>query len=210
MAKIPTTRREKFQKICDELGWCKSRKPSCDPASFGVVFSRFGECSSMLQPWTRFREVNQSSARFDLDMMRICVDLAHKASLKGEIPVGALIVRDGQILAQNHNRCEENHDPTAHAERLVLTEAGHVLNDWRLEACTLYVTLEPCLMCAGATVLSRIDRLVFGAFDTKAGACQSLYRITDDPRLNHRVQVNAAVMGDVCGTILTDFFRQKR
>lgn len=142
--------------------------------------------------------------------MAVCIDLAHQAALLGEIPVGALLVSDGQILAQGHNLCEQDHDPTAHAERLIITAASRSRRSWRLDGCTLYSTLEPCIMCAGAIVQGRIDRLVYGASDLKAGACRSLYRLADDPRLNHRVQITTGILAQPCGKLLTHFFAQQR
>ncbi len=142
--------------------------------------------------------------------MRRALELAQEARNLGEVPVGALVVRGGRILSQAHNLRETLRDPTAHAERLALTWAGRALGTWRLDDCVLYVTLEPCAMCAGAIVLSRIARLVYGATDPKAGACQSLYRLVSDPRLNHRVEVTAGVLAAECGEILTDFFQERR
>ena len=147
---------------------------------------------------------------FDLAMMAICLDLARQAAARGEVPVGALITCNGQILAQGHNRCETHHDPTAHAERLVLTAAGRSRGTWRLDGCTLYATLEPCSMCAGAIVLSRLDRLVYGAADPKAGACRSLYRLADDPRLNHRVLITPGIMAESSAALLKSFFQDRR
>ncbi len=137
-------------------------------------------------------------------------ELARQAALLGEVPVGSLIVRDGKILSQAFNLRETLHDPTAHAERLAITMAGGVLRTWRLENCTLYVTLEPCPMCAGAIVQSRIARVVYGAKDPKAGACDTLYRLVSDPRLNHRALVTAGVMERECGEILSLFFQDRR
>ncbi len=128
----------------------------------------------------------------------------------GEVPVGAVIVRGDQVLAQAFNLRETLQDPTAHAERLALASAGQSLGTWHLEDCTLYVTLEPCAMCAGAIVLSRISRVVFGANDPKAGACVSLYQIASDPRLNHRAEITGGVLATECGEILTEFFQQRR
>lgn len=142
--------------------------------------------------------------------MRIALCLAQEASSLGEVPVGALVVSEGRIVSQAYNLRETFNDPTAHAERLALTLAGRVLNSWRLSGCTLYVTLEPCAMCAGALVLSRIDRVVFGAFDRKAGACQSLYRLTSDRRFNHRPIVHSGVLGEECSEVLRKFFHERR
>ena len=146
----------------------------------------------------------------DVDMMRRCLELAREAAERGEVPVGALIRRDGRIVAEASNRREADADPTAHAERLALTIAGRALGTWRLEGCTLYATLEPCPMCAGAIVQARIARVVYGAADPKAGACRSLYRLADDPRLNHRAAIEGGVLAAECGAILSTFFASRR
>ena len=135
----------------------------------------------------------------DVEMMGRALALAREASTLGEVPVGALVVLEGRIISQAYNLRETLHDPTAHAERLALTLAGRALGSWRLDRCTLYVTLEPCPMCAGAIGLSRIERLVYGAADWKAGACRSVYRLVDDPRLNHRVhQTEGSILAEDC------------
>lgn len=146
----------------------------------------------------------------DRAMMARALEMARTARDMGEVPVGAVVVRSGQILSQAFNLRETLRDPTAHAERLALTWAGREVGSWRLDGCVLYVTLEPCAMCAGAIVLSRIDRLVYGAKDPKAGACESLYRLTSDPRLNHRPAVTAGVLAAECGEILKEFFQERR
>lgn len=143
-------------------------------------------------------------------MMGRALELAREARAMGEVPVGALVVFEGRIVSQAYNLRETLRDPTAHAERLALTLAGRSLGRWRLDGCTLYVTLEPCPMCAGAIGLSRIDRLVYGAFDPKAGACRSLYRLADDPRLNHRVRQTSGVLAEACGALLSEFFANRR
>ena len=142
--------------------------------------------------------------------MRRALILAREALDLGEIPVGAVIVRDGVILSQAYNLRETLRDPTAHAERLALTLAGRSLGTWKLERCTLYVTLEPCPMCAGAIVQARVRRIIYGAADPKAGACSSLYRLADDPRLNHRAEVYGGVLAEECGALLSQFFRNRR
>lgn len=147
----------------------------------------------------------------DEHWMKQALKLAQEAIFMGETPIGAVIInKDGKLLAQAYNLRETLEDPTAHAERIALSLAGRALGTWRLEDCTLYVTLEPCAMCAGAIVLSRIKRVVYGATDPKAGACQSLYQITADPRLNHRPLMVGGVLAEECGQILRDFFRSKR
>ena len=142
--------------------------------------------------------------------MRIALDLAREASALGEIPVGALVVRDGRIVSQAFNLRETLRDPTAHAERLAMTLAGQALRTWRLVGCSLYATLEPCPMCAGAIVQARVSRVVYGAPDPKAGACDSLYRLVADPRLNHRAEITRGVLAEECGTLLSTFFQSRR
>ena len=127
-----------------------------------------------------------------------------------EVPVGAVIAHNGRVIARAHNQRELLGDPTAHAEMIAITQAAEHVGNWRLEDCTLYVTLEPCAMCAGAVVLARLPRLVFGARDPKAGAVGSVYDIPRDPRLNHTVDVTAGVLEQECSDILSRFFRTKR
>jgi tRNA(adenine34) deaminase len=152
----------------------------------------------------------EESRQQDLAMMERALGLAREAAALGEIPVGAVVARDGEVVAQAYNLRETQHDPTAHAERVALTLAGRALGRWRLDDCTIYVTLEPCVMCAGAIVQGRIARLVYGAVDAKAGACRSLYRLTDDRRLNHRVAVTTGLLEAECGEILSLFFHERR
>ena len=146
----------------------------------------------------------------DIAMMRRAMDLAREAAAIGEIPVGAVVVHGNRVVSQAHNLRETLNDPTAHAERLALDLAGRSLGSWRLDGCTLYVTLEPCPMCAGAIALSRMGRLVYGAADPKAGACRSLYRLVDDPRSNHRVHQTTGVLAEECGALLSEFFSVRR
>lgn len=142
--------------------------------------------------------------------MRLALEQAEAAAEADEAPVGALIVADGRVLAAARNEREALRDPTAHAEMIAITQAASALQSWRLENCTLYVTLEPCPMCAGAIVLARIPRVVFGALDPKGGAVRSLYRLLEDSRLNHRVEVVEGVLSEPCGLVLSEFFRGKR
>jgi tRNA(adenine34) deaminase len=142
--------------------------------------------------------------------MQEAISEAHLASAHGDVPIGAVVVRDEHIVGRGHNRREVDQDPTAHAEILALREAAHAVGSWRLDGCTLFVTLEPCTMCAGALVLARLPRLVFGADDPKAGAVGALYDIPRDPRLNHNVEVVRGVDADVCGDLLREFFRARR
>ena len=156
------------------------------------------------------REPGSGDELTDLSLMARAIELAREARNLGEVPVGALVVRSGRVLAQAHNLRETLNDPTAHAERLALEWAGRAIGTWRLENCVLYVTLEPCVMCAGAIVLSRIKRLVYGASDPKAGGCASLYQVLSDPRLNHRCEITAGVLAQECGEVLKEFFQERR
>lgn len=146
----------------------------------------------------------------DEQFMARALTLAQQAAVLGEVPVGALIVRHGQILAAAHNQREQLQDATAHAEMLAIRQACALLGGWRLGAATIYVTLEPCPMCAGALVQARIERLVFGAADPKAGSAGSLYDLVRDRRFNHRLEVTAGVLEAECAALLQDFFRQRR
>ena len=143
-------------------------------------------------------------------MMGHALDLARAAALQGEIPVGAVIFRGSQVVGTGGNRREADDDPTAHAEIVALRQAGQALHSWRLDDCTLVVTLEPCPMCAGALVNARIGRLVYGLTDPKAGAAGTLYQIPSDPRLNHRMAVTAGVREDECRDLLQTFFQARR
>ena len=142
--------------------------------------------------------------------MQHALQQAQAAAAQDEVPVGAIIVHNHQIIAAAHNQREQLHDPTAHAEMIAITQAAEALGDWRLENCTLYVTLEPCCMCAGAIVQSRIPLVVYGASDPKGGAAESLYQLLNDDRLNHQCDVVSKVMYEPCSKILTEFFRRQR
>jgi tRNA(adenine34) deaminase len=143
--------------------------------------------------------------------MEMALAEAGLAQDEDEVPVGAVIVslREG-VIAQAHNQREQLRDPTAHAEMIAITQAANALQSWRLEECALYVTLEPCPMCAGAIVQARLPLVVYGCTDPKAGACHTLYQITGDVRLNHRAQVVGGVLSERCATVLSDFFAAKR
>src|SRR5262249_34368209 len=148
---------------------------------------------------------------FHIAHMEMALEEAQRAADEDEVPIGAVIVSlQRGIIARAHNQRELLHDPTAHAEMIAITQAAEALRSWRLENCVLYVTLEPCPMCAGAIVQARLPLVVYGAVDPKAGACDTLYRITADPRLNHRAQVVSGVLADRCAAVLSDFFAQKR
>jgi len=135
---------------------------------------------------------------------------ARAALEQDEVPVGCVVVHEGRLVGRAHNQREILADPTAHAEMIAITQAAEAVGSWRLGGCTLYVTLEPCAMCTGAMVLARIDRLVYGAADPKAGAVESVFRLLDEPRLNHRVETSGGVLAEECGGLLTEFFRSKR
>ena len=142
--------------------------------------------------------------------MRLAMELAAEAGRRGDVPIGAVIVREGKIVGTGFNTREHEHDPTGHAEVVAMREACRLAQRWRLDGATLYVTLEPCPMCAGALVNTRIARLVYGAHDPKAGAVRSLYQLCEDPRLNHRLEVHGGLMADECAQLLKDFFRAAR
>jgi tRNA(adenine34) deaminase len=160
-----------------------------------------------------------AESQFDLPhehYMQQALREAEAAGAKDEVPIGCVIVHHDpagggdRLIGTAHNQREQLRDPTAHAEMLAITQAAEARGNWRLENCTLYVTLEPCPMCAGAIVLARIPRVVFGAPDPKAGAARTLYRLLDDPRLNHRAEVVAGVLAEPCGRILSEFFARRR
>ena len=142
--------------------------------------------------------------------MGLALDEGATAVLHGDVPVGAVVLRDGEVIAQRHNERERTGDPTAHAEILALRDAAEVVGSWRLEGTTLVVTVEPCPMCAGALVAARVDHVVFGAADPKAGACGSLYNLCADPRLNHEVGVTAGLRAEEASALITGFFEELR
>jgi tRNA(adenine34) deaminase len=146
----------------------------------------------------------------DYDFMKIALTEAEDAYRRGEVPVGAVLVREGNILAQAHNSPIANNDPSAHAEMLVLRQAAEKIGNYRLAGTELYVTLEPCIMCAGALVHARLSRVIFGARDPKCGAVVSLYNILDDKRLNHQVRITEGILSQECGEIMSRFFQEKR
>ena len=149
-------------------------------------------------------------AGLDEKYMSLALEQARMAFQRGEIPIGAVLVREGVVIAADHNRREELRDATAHAEVLALRRGGELLGGWRLPGCTLYVTVEPCPMCAGALVQARVERLVYGAADPKGGAAGTLYDIVRDPRLNHRLEVTAGVLASECGLLMQLFFQARR
>jgi tRNA(adenine34) deaminase len=142
--------------------------------------------------------------------MRMALTQAEAALAENEVPVGAIIVHGERVIAAAYNQREQLHDPTAHAEMIAITQAAEALGSWRLEGCTLYVTLEPCPMCAGAIVQARIPLVVYGASDPKAGAVQTLFQLLTDRRLNHQSQIVSGVLAEQCGRMLTQFFAEQR
>lgn len=146
----------------------------------------------------------------DQMLMQQALQLAYQAADSGEVPVGCVILCGDRIVAAAHNQREQLNDPTAHAEMIAITQAAEAISSWRLEGCTLYVTLEPCPMCAGAILQARIPRVVFGAFDPKAGVAGSLMNLLQDARFNHRCEVTGNVLSDRCGNVLSEFFARKR
>ena len=144
------------------------------------------------------------------EFMAEAIAEAKKAAGRGEVPVGAVIEKGGVIIGRGHNQTESSKDPTAHAEILAIREAAKALGGWRLLGCSLYVTCEPCAMCAGAMVLARIDKVVIGAADPKSGACGSVFNIVQEPRLNHFISIETGVMRQECEGMLKDFFRLRR
>lgn len=146
----------------------------------------------------------------DEDYMRLALEEAAAAAAEGEVPIGAVVVCDGEAVARAHNRREIDHDPSAHAEFAAMVAASQALGRWRLTGCTVYVTLEPCLMCAGLMVNARIDRCVYGAADPKGGALGTLFDVSHDERLNHEFEVVSGVLEDECAEQLRSFFKQRR
>lgn len=142
--------------------------------------------------------------------MQAAFEEAKKAAAMGEVPIGAVIVRDGEIIARGHNRTETDRDPTAHAEMIAIREAARVLGGWRLLRCQMFVTTEPCSMCAGAIVWARIEKLYIGTMDPKSGACGSVFNIPQDSRLNHFTEIETGLMQEECSCLMKDFFKQLR
>jgi len=154
--------------------------------------------------------MDETVRNLDERFMKLAIEQARIAEDNGDIPIGAVIILENKIIAKAYNQREQLADPTAHAEIIALTQAAAALENWHLNGCTMYVTLEPCPMCAGALVLSRMDRLVYGCDDPKSGACGSLYNIVADERLNHRLKVTAGVLVEQCKEQLQNFFQQRR
>src|SRR4030065_857030 len=154
--------------------------------------------------------MNEMPNKSDKELMQIAIKEAQIAEENGDVPIGAVIVYQNQIIGRAYNQREQLQDPTAHAEIIALTQAAAFIESWRLHGCTMYVTLEPCTMCAGAMVLARIERLVHGCDDAKTGAVKSLYHIVTDPRLNHIINVTSGVLAEECSALLQHFFRRRR
>src|SRR5262249_29475276 len=154
-----------------------------------------------------FPEVSRHPANMHDHFMRLALAEAESALAENEVPIGAVIVHEDRVIASAHNQREQLRDPTAHAEMIAITQAAQALGSWRLEGCTLYVTLEPCPMCAGAIVQARVPLLVYGAADPKAGAVATLYQLISDRRLNHQAQIVPGVLATECGNLLTRFFQ---
>jgi tRNA(adenine34) deaminase len=152
----------------------------------------------------------QMDNKDDQRYMQIAIEQAEIARDNGDVPIGAVIIYQNQIIGKAYNQREQLKDPTAHAEIIALTQAAAFLESWRLNDCTIYVTLEPCPMCAGALVLARIKRLVYGCDDPKTGAVKSLYNIVQDERLNHRLEVTSGVLAAECSELLQEFFQKRR
>ena len=150
------------------------------------------------------------TSKLDEKYMQMAIEQAQIAQENGDVPIGAVIVYQNQIIGKAYNQREQLKDPTAHAEIIALTQAAAFLESWRLNDCTMYVTLEPCPMCAGALVLARMDRLVYGCDDPKTGAVKSLYNIVQDQRLNHRLEVTSGVLTAECSELLQNFFQKRR
>jgi len=154
--------------------------------------------------------MNEILNKSDNELMQIAIKEAKIAEENGDVPIGAIVVYQNQIIGRAYNQREQLQDPTAHAEIIALTQAAAFLESWRLHGCTMYVTLEPCTMCAGALVLARIDRLVYGCDDPKTGAVKSLYNIVTDERLNHIIDVTSGVLAEECSALLQQFFQRRR
>ena len=148
--------------------------------------------------------------RYMRNFMEAALEEARKAMAMGEVPVGAVIVKDGRILGRGHNLTESTKDPTAHAELIAIREAAAALGGWRLIGCTMFVTVEPCSMCAGALVWSRMEKLYIGTMDPKSGGCGSIFNITGDNRLNHQVDITSGVLAEECAALLKSFFEARR
>ena len=170
---------------------------------------RFKEQSRLKEPSVS-EELVQARTQLDLTRVELALVEAHLAALAGEVPVGAVLFQGDKLLSSGQNRVLRDHDPTAHAEIVAMRLAGQALGNYRLLGCTLFCTLEPCAMCAGAMIHARLDRLVFGAFDEKAGAAGTVLSVLNHPQLNHRLAISGGVLQEPCGSVLREFFQRKR
>ncbi len=146
----------------------------------------------------------------DIFFMKQALICAKKAFMLDEVPIGAVIVKDGKIISRGFNKSITSNDTTAHAEIVALRKACKKLGNYRLNGCTVYVTVEPCAMCAGALIWARVEKIIFGAYDSKAGACGSVFNITDEKKLNHKIQVSGGLLQEECATIMKEFFKNRR
>jgi tRNA(adenine34) deaminase len=181
-----------------------------NPAIAGLFGESVGYLFTLTNPTHFHRVLFSPDMDSDIDFMQEALEEARSAAAAGEVPIGAVIVREGKIIARSGNRTIRNCDPTAHAEIVVLREAARVLGNYRLVKTTLYVTVEPCSMCAGAMIQARIPRLVYGANDLKGGAVRTNFQILSDPRLNHQVEVTLGVLAEECAAVIQQFFAERR
>ena len=179
-------------------------------ASIIMPSSNYRGCATVAARFTKPLLLTRLIVMTDADYMRLALELAGLAQHAGEVPVGALVVRNGEIIGRGFNAPISRHDPSAHAEMMALRDAAQNIGNYRLVGCELFVTLEPCLMCAGAIMHARIARLVYGANDPKTGACGSVLDAFAEPRLNHHTDVVGGVLAGDCGLILSNFFAQRR
>lgn len=190
--------------LSGDLLKCNTRCESAGDEPFGEQWGRWYNLDSSLSDvWMKKNVVHET-------YMRMALAEAEAALTEDEVPVGAVVVHEGRVVAAAHNQREQLKDPTAHAEMIAITQAAEAIGSWRLDGCTLYVTLEPCPMCAGAIVQARVPTIVYGATDPKAGAVHSLYELLSDRRLNHQPMIVSGVLHEPCGRILTEFFQAKR
>src|SRR6266436_3413149 len=207
-----TKRRREFSFGSESSRRKRYSQVSISPASSGAVLMRFANPSTPTSPVLTFlgRMVFSSRMETDILFMQEALAEARASASAGEVPIGAILVHDGKILARSGNRTIRDNDPTAHAEIIVLREAARLLSNYRLANTTLYVTIEPCSMCAGAIIQARVPRLVYGADDPKGGAVRSCFEILSNPRLNHQVEVSAGVLAPEAAAVLQSFFAARR
>ncbi len=175
-----------------------------------LELNELGSQKAMNQSGEQNNKPSMTIKDTDERFMKIAIEQAAIAEENGDVPIGCVIVHNNLIIGKAYNQREQLQDPTAHAEIIALTQAAAAMETWRLNGCTIYVTLEPCTMCAGALVLARIDRLVYGCDDPKTGAVKSLYKIVQDDRLNHQLEVTGGILAEQCGELLREFFGRRR